>query len=103
MVGDQIRVLRTARKITQTQLAKELGVSKQSVSNWENNNIAPSVDMVRKIALYFRCSADFLLELNEGRFMIEIDDLTEEQRACVQMIADQFHDSNAGGQKQISD
>ena len=51
-VGDiKFKAINTATEITQTQLAKELGVSKQSVSNWENNNIAPSVDMVRKIAL----------------------------------------------------
>ena len=42
MLGDQIRRLREAAKETQTELAKELSVSKQSVSNWENGNIQPS-------------------------------------------------------------
>ena len=41
MLSSQIRQLRTARNLSQVQLAKALGVTKQSVSNWENNNIQP--------------------------------------------------------------
>jgi transcriptional regulator with XRE-family HTH domain len=34
-IGDRIRVLREAREWTQDQLAKRLGVSRASVSQWE--------------------------------------------------------------------
>lgn len=50
----RVRDLRKARNITQVQLAKILCVSKQSVSNWENNNILPSIEMLVRIAKYFR-------------------------------------------------
>ena len=43
MLGDRIKTLRTARNLSQVELARKLNVSKQSVSNWENNNILPSV------------------------------------------------------------
>ncbi len=46
MLGEQIKSLRIARNISQVTLANQLGVSKQSVSNWENNNILPSIIMV---------------------------------------------------------
>lgn len=46
MFGDQIKALRQAAKLNQVQLAEKLNVSKQSVSNWENNNIMPSIDML---------------------------------------------------------
>ena len=52
MLSSQIRQLRTARNLSQVQLAKALGVTKQSVSNWENNNIQPSIDMLVKIARF---------------------------------------------------
>ena len=54
MLGEQIRKLRLARNISQVQLAQKLDVSKQSVSNWENNNILPSVEVLVKIAKFFR-------------------------------------------------
>ena len=54
MLGEQIYALRTARNLSQVQLADKLGVTKQSVSNWENNNILPSVDMLKKIANFFQ-------------------------------------------------
>ena len=54
MLGEQIRTLRTARNLSQVQLAERLGVTKQSVSNWENNNILPSVDMLKKNSPVFR-------------------------------------------------
>ena len=41
MLGDRIREIRLAKKISQVELAKLLGVTKQSVSNWENENIQP--------------------------------------------------------------
>lgn len=46
MFGDIVKKLRTAHNYSQVQLAEKLGVSKQTVSNWENNNILPSIDML---------------------------------------------------------
>lgn len=90
MLGEQIKALRTARNISQVTLAKELGVSKQSVSNWENDNIPPSIDMLKKIALYFSCSADYLLELDDSRTLIEVTGLTEFQTAHIQLLINEY-------------
>ena len=67
MLGERIHSLRTARNLSQVQLAHRLGVTKQSVSNWENDNILPSIEMLKKIATFFHCSTDYLLELENGR------------------------------------
>lgn len=48
MLGEQIKKLRLAQNISQVTLANQLGVTKQSISNWENDNILPSVDMLKK-------------------------------------------------------
>jgi transcriptional regulator with XRE-family HTH domain len=37
-MGDRIRTLREARRLTQEQLGKEVGVSKGAVSQWENGS-----------------------------------------------------------------
>lgn len=85
MFGDMIRKLRTAHSLNQVQLAGKLGVSKQTVSNWENNNILPSIDMLVKTAVFFSVSTDYLLELDDRRY-IEITGLTDAQLAHVQQI-----------------
>lgn len=75
-------------------MAQKLNVSKQTVSNWENNNILPSVDMLIKIAKLFSVSADFLLEF-DNRTYIEITGLTGEEIAHIQqLIKDLLKNSN---------
>ena len=49
MFPKQIKYLRQSRALSQVQLADKLGVKKQSISNWENDNIRPSVEMLEKI------------------------------------------------------
>lgn len=88
MIGERLKLLREAGNLTQTQLAAQLNVSKQAISNWENNNITPAVEQIRNIAVFFGCSTDYLLEMeNEYRTFIEIDGLTPEQAAHIRSIA----------------
>ena len=61
MLNERIRQLREARGMTQVELARQLSVTKQSVSNWENNNIQPSVEIAVAIADYFGVKLDVLL------------------------------------------
>lgn len=46
MLSQRIRELRLALNISQVKLAEILGVTKQSVSNWENDNIQPSIEIL---------------------------------------------------------
>ena len=85
MLNTRIKELRTARNLSQVQMAKLLGVTKQSVSNWENNNILPSIDMLIRISDFFSVSCDFLLEKDDRNY-IQVDGLTLEQIAHVQQI-----------------
>lgn len=54
MLGNQIKNLREVRNLSQVQLAEALHVSKQSISNWENENILPSIDGWSKLQPSFR-------------------------------------------------
>lgn len=85
MLGDRIKELRLSYSLNQTQLAKKLHVSKQTVSNWENENVPPSVDTLTRIAKFFCVTTDYLLE-NESDRKIEADGLTDVQIAHVQNI-----------------
>lgn len=87
MLSDKIKTLRVARGINQIELAKSLGVTKQCVSNWENDNIQPSVEMLIKIASFFMVTTDYLLGLETERKII-LNGLTEKQIAHLSLIID---------------
>lgn len=85
MFGDVMKNLRISYNFNQIQLAQKLNVSKQTISNWEHNNILPSIEMLIKIADFFSVSTDFLLE-RDSRTYIDITGLSSEQRAHIQQI-----------------
>lgn len=65
MLGERIHELRIAHGWNQVQLAEKLNITKQTVSNWENENIQPSIEMLVRVAKLFRVSTDYLLGLEE--------------------------------------
>ena len=69
MLNHQIRTLRLVRGMSQVELARRLGVTKQSVSNWENDNIQPSIEMLKKLADIFSVSTDYLRGLEKEEFI----------------------------------
>lgn len=84
-LNENIRQLRMARNLSQVDLAKALGVTKQSISNWENNNIQPSIDMLIHLARFFSVSTDYLLGLEQQKYL-EITNLTDQQIAHIVAI-----------------
>lgn len=65
MLGCRINELRCALGWSQTELAKRMNISKQTVSNWENDNIQPSIEMLVKMAKIFGVTTDYLLGLED--------------------------------------
>ena len=92
MFAIRMKNLRKSRELNQVQLAEKLGVKKQSISNWENDNIMPSIDMLIKIADFFHVSTDYLLgrEVQEASApqMLDITGLTPRQIEHIQLIVD---------------
>lgn len=85
MLSENIRNLRKIFNISQVDLASSLGVTKQCVSNWENDNILPSIEMLVKIAKFFNVSTDYLLDLNSSK-VIDVSDLDENEIAHIKFI-----------------
>ena len=81
-LNENIKKLRIVRGLNQVEFSKILCVTKQCVSNWENDNVVPSIDMLCKIADFFEVSTDYLLGRSERR-VIEVSSLTDEQIAHI--------------------
>jgi len=60
-VGDRIREIREARKLTQDQLAEQSGISKGFLSDVENNKRNVSSDNLLRVANVLGASLDYLL------------------------------------------
>lgn len=94
MLNEQIKKLRIAKGLNQVQMANQLGITKQCVSNWENNNIQPSVDMLIKLTTFFNVSSDYLLGLDNRKY-IEVSGLTDEQLTHIQSIVNDLKQCNS--------
>lgn len=89
MLGARIQELRVAFGWSQVELAKRLGVAKQTVSNWENENIQPSIEMLVRLARQFNVTTDYLLGL-ENIPRISVDGLSENVIAHISLLIDDF-------------
>lgn len=85
MLNENIKRLRQSFQISQVELAKQLGVSKQCVSNWENDNVLPSIDMLVKLARYFDVSTDSLLDLDSAK-TISVDGLNDKEISHIKCL-----------------
>ena len=65
MLGTRIKELRKEFGLSQVELAAQMEVTKQTISNWENENIQPSIDMLVDLANVFNVTTDYLLGLDD--------------------------------------
>lgn len=84
-LNENIKKLRVARGLNQVEFAKNLGVSKQCVSNWENDNVMPSIEMLVKIADFFNVTTDYVLGRNDKTYL-DVSGLTDEQISHISLI-----------------
>ena len=88
--GEQIKNIRSERKLTQDQMAAQLNVSRQAVSNWENNRNLPDIEMLITMGRVFHISLDQLLlgeaDMNNIAKKL-IKDGREAHRARMNMIS----------------
>lgn len=71
-LSENIKRLRREKELTQETLAEFLGVTFQSVSNWERGESYPDITMLPEIAGFFKVSVDELLGINRVEDEAEI-------------------------------
>ena len=75
-IGGKIKKSRTDAKITQEQAAQALGISRQTISNWENERSYPDIVSVLKMSDLYSVSLDYLLK-GEGPMKDYLDYIEE--------------------------
>lgn len=89
MLSQRISELRSAFGWSQVELARRLKVAKQTVSNWENDNIQPSIEMLVRLAMTFGVTTDYMLGLDEIP-RLSIERLPESVVAHLSMLIDDY-------------
>ena len=64
-VHNRVKELRTERGLTQQELAKAVGVSRQSINSIERNRYVPSLPLALRFARVFDCPTDEIFTLEE--------------------------------------
>jgi len=58
LINNKIKIYRAVHKLTQEQLAKSLGVSRQTIIAIESNKYFPSLDLAFRIAHLFKAKIE---------------------------------------------
>lgn len=82
-IGTKIKEARLTVQLTQEQAAEALGVSRQTMSNWENNKTYPDIVSVIKMSDLYDVSLDHLLKEKEEAPMSNYIDYLEESTNTV--------------------
>ena len=61
MVGKNIKKFRTEKGLTQEEIAEKLTVTRQALSNWENEKTQPDIDTLQKIAQILEVSVEEII------------------------------------------
>lgn len=92
MFDERIKELRLSLGLNQIQFGRKLFITKQCISNWENGNIQPSIDMLIKICNTFHVSADYLLGLTND-CSLDVSGLTTEQILHIQNVVNDIRNA----------
>ena len=67
-IGEEIRKNRNAKGMTQDELSEKIGISRNYVSDLENDRYMPSVKTLSKIAVVLQMDLNFLLKMSEIQY-----------------------------------
>ena len=70
-IAERIQCLRKMKGISQEELADKMGVSRQAVSKWENEQSIPDLEKVILMSEYFDVTTDYILKGRETSDQLE--------------------------------
>lgn len=75
-IGDKLKEARLKKNMTQEEVAEKIFVSRQSISNWENNKTYPDIGNVIALSDLYEISLDELLKGSDS-FMKHLEESTD--------------------------
>ena len=82
---ENLKILRNQRGLTQAEVASFLNISKQTYCHYEKNRYEPDISTLIKIADFFDCSVDYLIE-HKTQKILHLDSFTSLQQEIIGYI-----------------
>ena len=95
MIADRIQYLREKSNLTQSDLARLLGITRSSVNAWEMGISVPSTQYIVELSSIFKVSTDFLLNV-ENKNVLSIDGLNDDDIKIVFEMIRHLREKNNG-------
>ena len=78
---ENLKKLMKINKLSQLDLAEKLGVTRQSISYYENGNVEPSINFIIQLSSLFNCSIDSLLFEKHDTDLLNVEVLSNIKKA----------------------
>lgn len=89
-IGTIIKELRINQSASQQEVADKMAISRSVLSQYEHNTVEPTANVIKKFAVYFDVTADYLLGLEDdfgARTAAPMSDgLTSEERELLNLF-----------------
>lgn len=82
-IGKRIREYRKIYNLSQEQLADKIFVSRQTVSNWENDKTYPDIQIIVSLSILFNVSLDELIREDLEEMKMKISNKKANKRADI--------------------
>ena len=82
-VGKRIREYRKIYNLSQEQLAEKIFVSRQTVSNWENDKTYPDIQIIVSLSILFNVSLDELIREDLEEMKMKISNKKANKRSDI--------------------
>lgn len=96
---DNLRQIREKKGFTQTKLSVDIEVSQELISHYETGKSKPNIETLIKLAEYFNCSTDYLLERTNNPSTVK--DLNTKDIE-INNIIDKYNSLSTENKKQFS-
>ena len=73
MIGEKLKTLRKNRNLKQDDIAELFGITKGTVSNWENNRRTPNIQQLQRLSDFYGVSMDYFNEEEKKPVKIEVE------------------------------
>lgn len=87
MFKDKLRCLREHQELSQAEVCKYLGISSSSYSRYECGTNEPNLETLKKLAMLFDCTVDYLLEIDgtpaDNEKVVDLNDFVTHGRYTI--------------------
>ncbi len=66
-IGEKLKMLRNNKHVTQAKVCKQIGISVQALSRYENDQAEPDMDVLYNLANYYNVDINYLFNYSENR------------------------------------